>query len=211
MFLNKQYLFSFGFCFLMLSTTDACECGNYRTSPTCCIQIGRQDLHEVQKYKISNAIAQFKAKVSAKSNAKTKNWARFNAKDRNAKDRNAKDRNAKDRNAKDKNAKDRNFVPNDYQTQNVTFCDIYKATKLVHIFWSVSTPFIMHRSYKSGLWFELFKTRINNFLMGQMSVKFLVWYLTVFSNYYSHVKSSYPLSHYSALLLVFEYLIKNKK
>ena len=69
----------------------------------------------------------------------------------------------------------------------------------------------IHRSFKSGLSFELFKTRINNFLMGQMSVKFLVWYLTVFSNYFSHVKSSYPLSHYSALLLVFEYLIKNKK
>merc|ERR1712212_316215 len=76
MFLNKQYLFSFGFCFLMLSTTNAsCKCMagdiviKYATS--CCL--GRRDLHEVQKYKISNAIAQFKAKVSAKSNAKTKN------------------------------------------------------------------------------------------------------------------------------------------
>ena len=46
--------------------------------------------------------------------------------------------------------------------------------------------------------------------MGQMSVKFLKWYLTVFSNYFLHVKSLYPLSHYSAILLVFEYLIKNK-
>merc|ERR1712142_748158 len=61
-----------------------------------------------------------------------------------------------------------------------------------------------HWSNKSGLSFELFKTCINNFLMGQMSVKFLKWYLTVFSNYFLHVKSLYPLSHYSAILLVFE-------
>ena len=47
--------------------------------------------------------------------------------------------------------------------------------------------------------------------MDQMSVKFLLWYLTVFSNYISHVKSSYPLPHYSALLLGFEYLIKKEK